>query len=297
MKSFFASTELESDSYYLYGGDALRVTLAETVRLEGKIYRSIYCSEKTWLDTAFYLKSLSNVTLDFGGATLYLCDDSIQPFVLDGCENVTVKNVVIEYERSLLDEMDIVEVRDGEIVCRQTKKQKKHFPMKAEDGRLIPVAGDKEYRDSLTEPHFFNLYDKENGCSKGMCLVRIGKELPVIPWEAYPFHFFDLEAEQSGEEIVLRGELPPDVVAGVTCAQCHAQRDLSSCFIIRSKNTRLENFRVLNGGGMGILGMYSENITLDGLKLFCDDRSHGISTNAADAVHLPIKTSYVVAES
>jgi hypothetical protein len=37
---------------------------------------------------------------------------------------------------------------------------------------------------------------------------------------------------------------------------------------------------------MGILGMYSEHITLDGVKYFSDERSHGIATNAADAVHL-----------
>jgi hypothetical protein len=123
----------ENNKEYRFDGD-VNVTLGDTVRLEEKIYRAIYSSEKTWLDTAIYLKDVSNVTLDFGGATLYLRDDTIQPFVLDGCENVTIKNVVIEYERSLMDEIEIVEIKDGEIWCKQTEAQKKHFPMKAEDG-------------------------------------------------------------------------------------------------------------------------------------------------------------------
>ena len=277
--------KFESNKEYRFGGD-VSVELCECVHLEEKIYRSMYSSEKYWLDTAIFLKDISNVTLDFGGATLYLRDDTIQPFVLDGCENVTIKNVVVEYERSLMDEIEIVEIKDGEIWCRQTEKQKKYFPMKAEDGYLIPTAHGREYRDALTEPHFFNLYNPHTQDCVGMCLVRIGGKLRTIPHEQFPFHYFDLYAEQRGEFIVLKGAMPHGICAGITCAQTHSARDLSSCFIMRSKDVRLENFRVLNGGGMGILGMYSENITLDGLKMFYDERSHGIATNAADAIHL-----------
>ena len=75
-------------------------------------------------------------------------------------------------------------------------------------------------------------------------------------------------------------------MSGVTCAQTHFARNLNSCFIIHSKNTCLKNFRVLNGEGAGILGMYSKNIILDCLKYYCNERSHGIATNAADTVHL-----------
>lgn len=286
MKAFDISTTFESNTSYYFSGDTLSVTLSDTVRLEENIYRSIYSSPKNWLDTAIYLKDLSNVTLDFGGATLYLRDDTIQPFVLDGCKNVTVKNVVVEYERSLMNEMDIVAIKDGEIWCRQTDKQKRHFPLKVENGCLIPLAHGKEYVDALKEPKFFNLYDRQTHECKKMYLVRIGTDLPHISREQFPFDYFVFTAKQSGEYIVLSGKLPPNIPSDVTCAISHTDRDLSSCFIIRSQDTRLENFRVLNGAGMGILGMYSQNITLDGVKYFFDERSHGIATNAADAIHL-----------
>ena len=129
MKRFDVSTKFESNTEYRLDSDTLRVDLSDTVRLEDKIYRAIYMSPKTWLDTAIYLKDLSNVTLDFNGGTLLLRDDTIQPFVLDGCHNVTIKNVVIEYERSMINEMDIVEIKDGEIWCKQTERQKKYFPL------------------------------------------------------------------------------------------------------------------------------------------------------------------------
>lgn len=286
MKQFHLSTKLESNTDYRFEGETLSVSLSDTVRLQEKIYRAIYMSEKTWLDTAIYLKNLSNVTLDFCGATLLLRDDTIQPFVLDGCKNITVKNVVIEYERSLLNEMDIVEVTDGEIVCRQTEKQKRRFPMRIEKGCLIPLAGEKEYPDGFKEPKFLNLYDTDTKQIKATYLVRIGTDLPYLSYESYPYHYYDMVAQQRGDDITLHGDLPKGITPNVTAAISHTARDVSSCFIIRSKETRLENVRILNGAGMGILGMYSENVTLDGVKYFSDERSHGITTNAADAVHL-----------
>ena len=162
MKPFDLKTKFESNNEYRFSGDVLSVDLADTVHLTEKIYRSMYSSPKDWLDTAIYLKGLSNVTLDFGGATLLLCDDTVQPFVLDGCENVTVKNVTVEYERDLMDEIDIVDVRDGGIWMRQTQRQKKCFPMRVEKGCLIPICGKKEYSEAFKEPHFFNLYDQGN---------------------------------------------------------------------------------------------------------------------------------------
>lgn len=286
MKSFDISTKFESNTHYLFDGKALAVNLSDTKHLEEKIYRAIYPSEKTWLDTAIYLKDLSDVILDFGGATLLLKDDTIQPFVLDGCKNVTIKNVIIEYERSLMNEMDIVDIKDGEIWCKQTEKQKKHFPIKVENGCLIPLSNGKEYVNELKEPKFFNSYDKNTQECKKMHLVRIGTDLPHIPREKFPFDYFVFVAEQRGEYIVLKGDVPKNMISDVTCAISHTNRDVSSCFIIRSKDICLENFRILNGAGMGILGMYSENITLDGVKYCFDELSHGIATNAADAVHL-----------
>lgn len=286
MKTFCSSTKFESNTVYRFEGEMLCVDLADAVCLEEKIYRSIYMSKKIRLDTAIYLKDLSNVTLDFCGATLFLRDDTIQPFLLDGCHNITIKNVIIEYERSLVSEMDIIQIKDGEMWCKQTEKQKHHFPLRVENGCLIPVAGDKVYPDAFKEPMFFNLYDKDSQECKSTYLVRIGTDLPYLSKERFPYHYLDLVAEQKDEYIILRGGFSAQTLSNVTGVIAHSRRDVSSCFIIRSQNTVLENVRILNGAGMGILGMYSENITLDGVRYCFDERSHGIATNAADAVHL-----------
>ena len=65
-----------------------------------------------------------------------------------------------------MNEMDVVEIRDGELWCKQTEKQKKYFPMRVENGCLIPISGEKEYPDAFKEPMFFNQYDKDTGNAK-----------------------------------------------------------------------------------------------------------------------------------
>lgn len=282
----------QSDTVYR-AEDDVHVYLEQTTRLTEKIYRSIYPSEKKNLDTAIYLKNLRNVTLDFGGATLLLHDETIQPFVLDGCEDITIQNVTVEYERGWMEEIDIIAADAEQIVLRQTEEQKKKFPIKVEDGQIIPISQRGEYRNTLTDPHFLNLYDGESGEIEGMCLVRIGKNLSPISKEAFPFHYYELCAEEQDGTIVLKGEIPPLLRAGQVSAQTHSARDISSIFLIRSKNIRLENVRIINGAGMGILGMYTENLTLHGVRYTYDERSHGMSSNAADAVHL-ISTHGVV---
>lgn len=60
------------------------------------------------MDTAFYLYKLNNETLDFGGKVITL-HGKIQPFIIDECCNVVIKNIVVKYDRAMFTELDIVE--------------------------------------------------------------------------------------------------------------------------------------------------------------------------------------------
>lgn len=259
---------------------------ADTVRLTDPIYRAIYMSDKHHLDTAFYLHDLENVTLDFGGTTLLLRDETIQPFVIDRCRNVTVRNVTVEYERGWITEIDVARVEANGVLLTPSAQQKKYFPFRVEHGEIIPVSRRYDYPAALTEPHFLNLYDPESGECALMCLVRIGRDLPKIPHEQFPFHYYEVYAEETPEGVWLRGDIPPGIRPGLVSARTHSARDISSCFLLRSEGILLDNVRIINGAGMGILGMYTKDITLSALQYTHDARSQGFVTNAADAVHL-----------
>ena len=51
--------------------------------------------------TAVLLKDRKNVTLDFNGATLML-HGKMQPFVINCCQGVTIRNVTIVHDRARL---------------------------------------------------------------------------------------------------------------------------------------------------------------------------------------------------
>lgn len=61
------------------------------------------------LDTAFYLKGRRGVTLDFKGRKI-LFYGKVQPFLLDGCQDVTIRDVTICHARSPFTEGRIVEL-------------------------------------------------------------------------------------------------------------------------------------------------------------------------------------------
>ena len=83
------------------------------VRLERKVYdvrqddsyylTGYYCSNTTSMEenplgerfVAMFLKDKKNIVIDGNGATL-LVHGKMTPFLFDGCENITLKNLIIE---------------------------------------------------------------------------------------------------------------------------------------------------------------------------------------------------------
>ena len=124
---------LESDTVYRFEGDMLSVSLGDTQHITERTYLSLVPFHRGFLDTAFYLRGLKNVVLDFGGATLKL-HGRIQPFIIDECENVTIKNVTVEYDRAFYSEFDVISNENGELRLAP----RKNFPCRVENGSLIP---------------------------------------------------------------------------------------------------------------------------------------------------------------
>lgn len=232
------------------------------------------------LHAAFLLGGIRDAVLDFGGAVLCM-HGTIQPFLVMDCENVTVKNVVLEYERSYHSEFVILEKSEGVLRLRP----KENFPCRVEDGCLIPYSGSMEWHNLSAAHHFLMIFDKETGEGVDNPLIMIGRgcQEPLNP----PGIIFHLEAEQEEDGAIrLSGNLPGDWKPGMTAIISHATRDMSSCSLICSNEMTIENYRIINGIGMGILGMYCRNLTIRGLKLYQDRLSHGLLSNDGDAMHL-----------
>jgi len=105
--------KFESDTCYYFEGEKFEVKLNETTEF---IANPRYIKENLnyFPNVAFILKDLENVTLDFGGATLYM-QGKVQPFVIENCKNITIKNVALQYDRSHFTEGEILEIDEEHI--------------------------------------------------------------------------------------------------------------------------------------------------------------------------------------
>ena len=140
-----------------------------------------------------------------------------------------------------------------------------------------------ENRNCHKERHFFQAFDKQTREGKGLALAIIGKEVEIDP--TCPFEIRQYVPEQCGELLKLEGKLWGGWTEGSILCYAHEKRTLSSVYTFDCDNIKIENYRLINGSGMGISTNHSSNIYIDGLKLMHDELSNGIIANAADAIH------------
>ena len=229
--------------------------------------------------TAVLLENKRNVTLDFNGATLMLHGKQ-QPFVMERCDGVTIRNVTIVHDRASFTEATVMARGDGYIDV----KLNPHHPCRVEDGKLIPTS---EYWENLELDRinmFMQCFDAETHDGIGAPLCMIGRTIHRDP--SFPFTVHQYVAEDLNDGVIrLHGPVHDCFKIGCIIAIGHERRNYSTFFIYESRNIRLENVRVINGPGMGVLPIHTNNIYLDKVRFMYDHESQGIITNQADAVH------------
>ena len=280
MKRIFEiGAAIESNTEYVATEREYHVYAKDTVRVSDDRYVALRAHDTKEFDVFLFLKGKRNVTLDFGGATLVM-HGKIQPFLIDSCENVTVKNCTVTYDRPHYTEALITERASGSIRI----KLNENCPCRIEDGRLIPYSDTWENQKLNHNCCFYQIFDAKTRKGRGLSLGVMGNSVtkdPDFPFE--PKRRYTVEYD--GEDILLRGPIPEYFQSGCVLVIEHEKRSLSSLFAIDAKNIRLENYRILSGCGMGIYTYRCENITLCGLVLTYDETSPCIVSNSADAVH------------
>lgn len=282
IKKFFGfNTAFGDNTYYVFDKKNTHAYIDDTVSASKNKYCTI-CGgrETTELDTVFYLNGLKNITLDFDDAVITL-HGKIQPFIIDNCENVTIKNVKIEYERSFYTELDVL-ARTEEGLCAKPKEK---FPCLIENGYFIPYAKEWENRNLHCDGcMFLQAFDSETGDGKGLMVIYLGEE--IVEQKSPPCkRILHVRVRKEGDNIIFIGDFPKSWDKGTTVVLEHESRAISGIAMYHSKNITLDNCRLINGGGMGYYAVYTENITLRSIGFFRDKHSHGVVTNAADGVH------------
>lgn len=277
----FTLHDLQSNSEYVADAD-VHVYLENCIHLDSALYTCCGESHKrdNEIDVALFVKDKENITIDFQGHTFYL-HGRIQPFIFDNCHNIRIKNAVVEHDRSFCTELEILESTSTRLRGRLSEK----FPCKVEDGKLVPYGEYWENHDLNRAPVFLQTFDKQTREGNGLSLVVFGNHLDMdekIPWVKTTSR---LIAGFEGEDIVFEGKNVPVFKVGTIAVIGHEDRRYSNLYAVNCKNLYIENYRIINGPGMGILPFHTENLYIDGLKMTCDERSHGLHTNEADGIH------------
>jgi hypothetical protein len=198
---------------------------------------------------AFLFEKQNNLVIDGRGSRL-IFHGEMQPFTFDNCKNITLKNIIIDWENPLIAQGEVLKVNDQYIELGINHKE---FPHRLQDNKLI-----------------FETYNyQQNSWKSTMEFDRKGRY--IVPqtgdegclgndWKEYL-----AEATMPGV-IRLHHNFSRKPTVGNFLVLRHAERTHSGVFIFESKNIKIEKLTLYHAAGLGILAQFSENLTFNAYR-------------------------------
>lgn len=189
-----------------------------------------------------WLKDMKNITVDGGGAR-FVTHGEMTPFVIDGCENVTMKNFSLVAADPSVPEMTVVSTDVNSITARVTAGS----DYEIEDGTFYWKGEGWRFGGGIAQV-FYPQTNVTNRCESPLTGVTKAIELDE---GLVRFNYDRTPGFKTGEVYQMR----------------HSFRTEACGFIHQSKDVKLENIKFHFLGNFGIVGQYSENLTYE--KLYC----------------------------
>ena len=182
-----------------------------------------------------------------GNGAEFVFHGHIQPITLERSENVTIRNMSIDWDVPLTAEAKVVAADNLHV---QLEIDPEQFPYRVENNQLV-FFGD----------------DWEEGwrVSGGSWLIEFTPD-HIIPAATGDFGCFNgaLDEVQYREVkpglVELKGEFTKTPAVGNYLVLRHSTRDHAGMFFFHSKNIRLEDVSIYHTAGLGVLSQYSENL-------------------------------------
>ena len=281
-KIYKKGIEIESNTLYRAIEKRYDFYLEDVVISDNKEYFSrTTVSEDGIHRVAFLLKDLKNVVLDFGGATLVF-HGRIVPFVLDGCENVILKNFKVDYDRPFYTQARVLECDSQHMKIRIDDG----FDYRVEDGYLYAVSDTWEKRLNQNDCLLW-LFDRTGVKEYGIILALFGPE--TFPSDNPPMPIGQIFVEEEDENLILKGEFPDnwDYNNGNnSLIFTHEVRDKNAITLVGCKDIYIENFILIHGASFAIMAMRTANVYIDNFSMYMDyEGNKRLVTSNADAIH------------
>lgn len=282
-KIFQKGMKIESNTYYKAQDSRYDMYPDDCIWSDNKVYFSYTTAANPPLLVGFLLKDLENVTLDFQGATLVF-HGRIVPFILDGCKNVRMINFKVDYDRPFYTQAHVLECSPTRMKIRMDEG----FDYRVEDGYLYAVSETWE-KNLNAKDCLLWMFDRTGAKLYPIILALFGPE--VFPYPNPPLPIGQILVEEAEDNcLVLHGNFPTEweVNGGNNSLLfTHEVRDKSTITLVNSEDIYIENFLLIHGAALGIMGMNVKNLYVDHFDMYMDYEGNGrLVTNNADAIHV-----------
>lgn len=218
-------------------------------------FRGYYCSNTAqkhenpdgMRKCAVYLKGKKNVIINGNGATV-LVHGKMTPLMFDECENVTVKNLTIDYACPTMAEFTVVSNDNGKCIIKINPE----CLFKVKDNDLIwhgenGADGNPYWEDSyIGNRRYIKVFNPETGFSSDF--RRDNLEFEKIT----QLSANELEVTLKNKDI--------SVPVGSVVQTRNVVRDQTGSMFQRCKNLRFENMRIKFMHGLGMVSQFCENV-------------------------------------
>ena len=237
--------QLEQGDYHLY----------RTSSFQKVYFISNTASKEENPDTTKHIglqiENIRNLVIDGGGARL-ITHGEMTGFVIDGCENIVLRNFTLTAADPTVPEMTVLDIGDNYL----TAKIHPDSQYEIVDGRLTWKGEGWSFSGGIAQnfdPHANVTYRCNSPMSDVVKAIELDKGIVRFNYSRRP-------------------EGHP----GLVYQMRDAIRDEVCGFIHKSKNVTLKNLNIHFLGNFGIVGQYSENLTYD--RLMCEPEwGHGRS--------------------
>ena len=242
------------------------VKSGEVITLENTVYdvkpedsfvkTGYYCSNSAKKDenpagirfSAVFLKGVKNLVIDANGAEIRV-HGKMTPLLFDSCENITVKNLTIDYAVPTMTEFTVLKSEGGRIKI----KINPDCIYSVSDNTLFwhgEIADDgKPYWESAcnVQKRYFKVYNPETETTRDFDRNKLTFS----------------ELYDRGEGIVegVLAEPETEINAGEIFQTRSIVRDQVGSMFLRCKNLSFENLRVKFMHGLGMVSQFCENVT------------------------------------
>lgn len=234
-----------------------------------------HCEEKMYYESntdviplrrcPILIEGFKNLTVDFMGADLVF-HDRMQPITIDSSDNITIRNVSIDWDVPLMGQGQIVAVGENYIDVKINTES----PYEIENGKIFFIGeGWKSELSDIME------FDKETkfiaqGCGDG-CLGNA---------------FYNYQAKEISKNFIrINYVIDRQPSVGNYLALRHSARDHAGTFIVSSKNVTIENLNMYQNAGLGILSQYSANLSFKNVHCVPNPAKNRVFAGHDDGLH------------